>query len=50
MVTANRAFLATFEQTRDALLGRPLSEIDGGAWHEPDLLELLQVCCRGRRG
>ena len=43
VVTANEAFLATFEQTRDALLGRPLGEIDGGAWHGPDLLELLHT-------
>ena len=40
-MTANKAFLAAFAQTPDAVLGRPLGEIDGGAWHEPDLLELL---------
>jgi len=41
VVTANKAFLATFAQTPDAVLGRPLHEIDGGAWREPGLLELL---------
>jgi PAS domain-containing protein len=41
VVTANEAFLATFDQARDELLGRPLGEVDGGAWHSPDLLELL---------
>ena len=41
VVTANKAFLATFEQASDAVLGRPLREIDGGAWHRPDLLKLL---------
>jgi len=41
VVTANKAFLATFEQAPDAVLGRPLREIDGGAWHRPDLLKLL---------
>ena len=41
VVTANKAFLAAFAQTPDAVLGRPLREIDGGAWHEPGLLEVL---------
>ena len=41
VVTANKAFLATFEQAPDAILGRPLGEIDGGAWRSPELHELL---------
>ena len=43
VVTANKAFLATFEQAPDAVIGRPLREIDAGAWHRPDLLKLLEV-------
>jgi two-component system CheB/CheR fusion protein len=41
VVTANEILLATFDQARDALFGRPLGEVDGGAWHSPDPLELL---------
>jgi two-component system CheB/CheR fusion protein len=41
VVTANEAFLATFDQPRDALLGRPLREVYDGAWLTPHLLELL---------
>jgi len=41
VVTANKAFMATFQQTRDEILGRPLSEVYDGAWLRPELLELL---------
>jgi two-component system CheB/CheR fusion protein len=41
VVTVNEAFLTTFEQAPDAVLGRPLREIVGGAWHKPQLRELL---------
>jgi two-component system CheB/CheR fusion protein len=41
LVTVNQAFLATFGLARDALIGRPLTEIDGGAWRSPELAELL---------
>jgi two-component system CheB/CheR fusion protein len=41
VVSANKAFLATFEQSSDAVLGRPLAEIDGGAWQSPTLLDRL---------
>jgi two-component system CheB/CheR fusion protein len=41
VVTANQAFLATFGQAADAVVGRPLNEIDEGAWRRPDLLEAL---------
>jgi two-component system CheB/CheR fusion protein len=41
VVTANKAFLATFEQAPDAVIGRPLREVYEGAWLRPDLLELL---------
>jgi PAS domain-containing protein len=41
VMTANEAFLTTFEQAPDAVLGRPLREIVGGAWHKPQLVELL---------
>jgi len=49
VVSANKAFLAAFAQTPDAVLGRPLREIDGGAWREPGLLEALQKVLPGRR-
>ena len=32
VVTANKAFLATFEEAPDAVIGRHLGEIYGGAW------------------
>jgi two-component system, chemotaxis family, CheB/CheR fusion protein len=41
VVTANEAFLATFELAPDAVLGRHLREVYGGEWLRPDLLELL---------
>jgi len=41
VVTANKAFMATFQQTRDEILGRPLSEVYDGTWLRPELLELL---------
>jgi len=41
VVTANQAFLATFGQAADVVVGRPLSEIDDGAWRRPDMLEAL---------
>ena len=41
VVTANEAFLATFGLVRDELLGHTLREVDGGAWHTAELLELL---------
>ena len=41
VVTANKAFMATFQQTRDEILGRPLSEVYDGALLRPELLELL---------
>jgi two-component system CheB/CheR fusion protein len=50
VVTANKAFLAAFAQTPDAVVGHPLREIDGGAWREPGLLEvLLEVLPETRR-
>ena len=41
VVTANKAFLATFQQVRDEIIGHPLSEVYDGAWLNPDLVELL---------
>ena len=41
VVTANKAFLATFQQERDEILGHPLSQVYDGAWMKPDLVELL---------
>ena len=41
VVTANKAFLATFELAPDEVLGRHLREVYDGAWLRPDLLELL---------
>ena len=41
VVTANEAFLATFGLARDELLGHTLREVDSGAWHTAELLELL---------
>jgi len=41
VVTANRAFLATFGLAPDEVLGQHLREVDDGAWLRPDLLELL---------
>jgi len=41
VVTANKAFLATFQQVRDDIIGHPLSEVYDGAWLNPDLVELL---------
>ena len=43
VVTANKAFLATFEQRPEAVLGCPLAEIDGGAWSSSDLLDRLTM-------
>jgi len=41
VVTANKAFLATFELAPDEVLGQHLREVYDGAWLRPDLLELL---------
>jgi len=41
IVTANKAFLATFDVAPDAVLGKHLREVSDGAWLMPDLLELL---------
>jgi len=41
VVTANEAFLSTFGLVRDELLGHTLRQVDGGAWHTAELLELL---------
>jgi len=41
VVTANKAFLATFQQERDEIAGRPLREVYDGAWLKPDLVDLL---------
>ena len=41
VVTANKAFLATFEEAPDAVIGRHLGEIYGGAWLTPELRELF---------
>jgi hypothetical protein len=41
VVTANKAFLATFQHVRDEIVGHPLSEVYDGAWLKPDLVELL---------
>ena len=41
VVTVNKAFSATFKQKPDEVLGLPLSDIDNGAWHSPELLDLL---------
>ena len=41
VVTANKAFLATFEEAPDAVMGRHLGEIFGGAWLTPQLQELI---------
>jgi two-component system CheB/CheR fusion protein len=41
VVTANEAFLATFELAPAEILGRHLREVYDGAWLRPDLLELL---------
>ena len=44
IVNANRSFLTTFEHSLDAVVGRPLAEIDSGAWLTPDLTtQLLAV-------
>ncbi len=41
VMTANKAFLATFGLSPEAVLGRHLREVYGGEWLRPDLLELL---------
>ena len=41
VVTANKAFLATFELAPEKVLGQHLREVYDGAWLRPDLLELL---------
>ena len=49
VVTANKAFLATFQQERDEIIGRPLSEVYDGAWLNPDLVELLLEVLREKK-
>jgi len=49
VVTVNRSFLTIFEQAPDAVLGRRLQEIDGGAWHSPALLEILRTVLPEKR-
>jgi len=41
VVTANKAFLSAFETTSRGVVGRPLAQIDDGAWDNPELIELL---------
>jgi two-component system CheB/CheR fusion protein len=41
VVTANRAFLATFGLAPDEILGQHLRDVYDGAWLGPDLLQLL---------
>jgi two-component system CheB/CheR fusion protein len=41
VVSANKAFLATFEEAPDAVVGHPLGEIYGGAWLKPELQQLF---------
>ena len=41
VVTANKSFLATFQEARDEIVGRPLREVYDGAWLTPDLRQLL---------
>jgi two-component system CheB/CheR fusion protein len=41
VVTANKSFMATFQQEPDEIVGHPLSEVYGGAWLTPELLDML---------
>ena len=41
VVTANKSFLATFQEARDKIVGRSLREVYDGAWLTPDLRQLL---------
>jgi two-component system CheB/CheR fusion protein len=49
VVTVNRSFLKVFEKTPDEVLGHHLEEIDGGAWHDPALLEILRTVLLEKR-
>jgi len=49
VVTVNRSFLTVFRLAPDAVLGRHLHQIDGGAWHNPALLEILRTVLPEKR-
>ncbi|MEI7813911.1 MAG: PAS domain-containing protein, partial [Coriobacteriia bacterium] len=41
VVTANRSFVAAFQEPRDMIVGRHLSEVYDGAWLTPELSDML---------
>lgn len=41
IISVNESFLTLFKQSRDRVIGRPLGEIDDGAWHSPSLRKVL---------
>jgi len=41
VVTANKSFVAAFQEPRDHIVGRHLGEVYDGAWLTPELSELL---------
>ncbi len=50
VVTANKAYLTTFGEEPEAVLGRSLSELGGGAWDRTGLLDqLLTILPEKRR-
>lgn len=50
VTNANTAFLTTFGLEPTAILGRPLAELGGGAWNQPELIgQLLAVLPENRR-